>query len=81
MANKEIVFDGNNPELICKLMEEHGDSTFPFYGTNDLGEEIEIHIAKTSVIHKTYQKNGWVRLNYYDEHGLPAGEMFDGKWN
>ena len=80
MENKQISFDGNNPALIRELMKKYGDSKFPFYGTNKEGEEIEIHIGKTSVIHKTYQKNGWLRANHYDENGLPAGEIFEGRW-
>lgn len=80
MRNNEIFFDGLDAELIRSLMEEYGDSKFPFYGTNEDGEEVEIHIAKTSVVHKTFQKNGWVRVNYYDEYGYPEGEMFEGRW-
>lgn len=80
MENKQISFDGNNPALIRELMKKYGDSKFPFYGTNTEGEEIEIHIGKTNMIYKTYQKNGFVRVNYYDENGLPDGETFDGKW-
>lgn len=78
--DNEIYFDGNNPKLIRSLMEEHGDSKFPYYGKNEDGEDIEIHICKTSIIHKTYQNNGWVRANYYDENGYPNGEMFEGRW-
>jgi len=80
MNDTGIFFDSNNPKLICKLMEEYGESTFPFFGTNEEGEDIELHISKTSLIYKTYQTNGWVRLNYFDENGAPAGETFDGKW-
>lgn len=75
-----IVFDGNNPELIRNLMEQYGDSKFPYHGINEDGEDIEIHICKSSVVHKTYQNNGWLRVNYYDKNGLPNGEMFDGRW-
>lgn len=76
----EIFFDGNNPNLLRDLMLEYGDSEFPFYGTNEDGEDIEIHICKTGIIYKTCQSNGWVRVNHYDEEGLPAGETFEGKW-
>ena len=76
-----IYFDSNNPKLLRSLMKEHGNSIFPFYGKNEDGEDIEIHIAESSIIHKTYQKNGWLRANYFDENGLPDGEIFEGKWN
>lgn len=80
MKDNKIFFDNNNPKLIRNLMEKYGDSKFPFYGKNENGEDIEIHIGKTDVIYKTYQNNGWIRVNYYDENGLPNGETFDGRW-
>lgn len=76
-----ICFDGNNPKLLRSLMEKHGNSKFPFYGENEDGERVEIHIGKSNIVYKTYQKNGWLRANYFDENGLPDGEIFEGKWN
>ena len=61
-------------------MKGHGNSQFPFFGENEDGERIEIHIAEDSIIYKTYQKNGWIRVNYFDENGIEDGETFDGKW-
>jgi hypothetical protein len=80
MSNNEVFFDGNDPKLLRNLMEQHGTSEFPFYGKNEDGEDIEIHICKTSIILKTNQHNGWLRVNYFDESGLPAGETFEGRW-
>lgn len=76
----EIQFDSSNPKMLRDLMKEHGRSKFPFYGKNDEGEDIEIHIAEDNIIHKTYQKNGWLRVNYFDADGYPAGETFEGRW-
>ena len=76
----EIYFDGNNSELLRNLMEEYGNSEFPYHGENTEGEEIEIHICKDSIVYKTYQQNSWIRVNYYDEDGMPDGETFEGKW-
>lgn len=75
-----IYFDSNNPALIRSLMEEYGDSKFPFFGENDNGESIEIHICPTSVIHVTYQNNGWIRKDCFDEHGYYEAEMYGGRW-
>lgn len=77
----EIQFDSNDPKLLRTLMKEHGSSRFPFYGKNDEGEDIEIHISKNSIIYKTYQSNGWLRANHYDADGYPAGETFEGRWD
>ena len=79
MNGNKIVFDGNNPGALHTLMECE-NSKFPHYGKNENGEDIEIHISKTSIIYKTYQSNGWLRVNYYDENGLPNGETFEGRW-
>lgn len=80
MNNGGIFFDSSNPKLICKLMELYGDSQYPYLGTNESGEDIELHISKTSVICKTYQSNGWLRANHFDENGYPNCETFEGRW-
>lgn len=79
--NDEIQFDSNNPQLLRTLMKEYGSSRFPFYGKNDEGEDIEIHISKDSIIYKTYQNNRWLRVNHFDSEGYPAGETFEGRWD
>lgn len=80
MFENQVQFDSNNPGLIRNLMKEYGNSDSPFFGKNDEGEDIEIHISKDSIIYKTYQSNGWLRVNYFDSDGYPAGETFDGRW-
>lgn len=79
MSNN-ILFNGNDAEGLKKLMAEHGNSHSPKYGKNAAGEDVEIHIAKDSIVYKTYQSNGWLRVNHYDENGQPAGETFEGRW-
>lgn len=80
MNKTRIFFDSTNPSLLRSLMEEYGDSKYPFDGENEDGEKTEIHISKEEIIYKTMQKNGWVRVNYFDENGIEAGETFDGRW-
>lgn len=76
----KIFFDSTDSALLRSLMEEYGDSKYPFYGKNEDGEDTEIHISKEEIIYKTMQSNGWVRVNYFDENGIEAGETFDGRW-
>ena len=78
--NKKITFDGNNPENIRSLMKEYGNSVSPYYGKNVDGEETEIHISHDNIIYKTYQNNGWVRVNEYNSNGLLESETFEGRW-
>ena len=73
----QINFDSTNPALLRQLMKEHGDSPAPFVGTNDDGERITISIGTNIILLTTYQKNGWIRKNYFDANGNPAGETFE----
>ena len=72
----------NFGDIACrrKMMELYGDSTFPFSGTNEDGEDVLVSISKTGIVVSTNQSNGWVRVNYYDQDGFPAGETYDGRW-
>ena len=69
-----------DPDCKVRLMRNYGHCA-PFEGTNAEGERVILSIAPESILLETHQKNGWIRKNYYDENGFPAGEMFDGKWN
>lgn len=75
----ELAKDFNNIKSRKALMKEFGDSKQAFSGINEDGEAILISIAKDSIIVKTNQSNGWVRVNYYDENGNPEGESFEGR--
>lgn len=63
-----------------KLMELYGDSEAMYSGENEDGESVVLSIAHDSIILKTFQKNGWTKVNYYDECGFPEGETFEGRW-
>ena len=75
----ELSKDFNDRETRVLLMNEFGDSKQAFSGINEDGEAILISIAKDSIVVKTNQSNGWVRVNYYDENGNPEGETFEGR--
>ena len=76
---KQIAFDSSDLDGMLKLMDEHGDSKFPFTGTNEQMEQISISIAKDRIDVVTYQDNGWVRRNVYHRDGTRE-ELFEGKW-
>ncbi|WP_417342055.1 hypothetical protein [Evtepia gabavorous] len=65
------------------IMRDYGDSQFPFFGENEEGEDVEIHVCKDSITVVTYQKNGWVRRNVYthSDGDITSEELFDGKYN
>ena len=75
--NDQIHFDSTDTALLRQLMKEHGDSQFPFFGTNEDGETIEISIIHDGIVLRTFQRNGWIRKNYFDKDGYLEGETFE----
>ena len=69
----------NNIENRKALMREFGHSETAFCGMNVDGEAILISIKPDSIVVKTNQSNGWVRVNYYDELGNQEGEAYEGR--
>ena len=63
-----------------EIMKEFGGSPLPFHGQNEDGEQVLASIRKDGITIQTYQSNGWLRINYYDQNGAAAGETFNGKW-
>lgn len=64
-----------------EIIEKFADSEQAFSGQNEDGEDVEIHVAESGIILKTYQSNGWLRVNYYGADGHAEGETFEGKWD
>jgi hypothetical protein len=64
-----------------ELMHKYGEGSQPYDGVNEDGEQVIVSISTDSVVVKTYQGNGWTRVNYYDEEGYPDGETFEGRWD
>lgn len=63
-----------------QIIRKYGTCKSMYFGKNEHGESVYLSVAKTGIILKTEQHNGWVRVNYYDEKGFPTGESFDGRW-
>lgn len=71
----------NEPEIRRQIMREYGDSTTAFCGTNEDNELVEMSVFLDKIIVKTYQQNGWLRVNHFDECGYPSGETYEGRWD
>lgn len=67
-------------EVRKQIMAEYGDSDTAFLGENADGETVEMSVYKDKIIVKTYQNNGWVRVDHYDSDGCYEAEMYEGKW-
>ena len=67
-------------EVRKQIMAEYGDSDTAFLGENADGETVEMSVYKDKIIVKTYQNNGWVRVDHYDSDGYYEAEMYGGKW-
>ncbi len=75
-----IRFDPKDWDSILKIMDEHGHSKTMYPGTNEKGEEVWISPYPDRVVIKTFQKNGWVRINtFWKDHTVE--ETFDGRWD
>lgn len=76
----ELTKNFKDPAVRCLLMKEYSDCR-GFQGTNEDGEEVFVSINPDSIVVTTFQKNGWMRDNYYNAEGYPDGEAYTGKWN
>lgn len=72
--------DFNDVKIRKQIIEQYKNVDTAFTGENEHGEMVELHIGSEELITKTYQDNGWVRVNYYDSEGEPTGETFEGRW-
>ena len=70
----------NNPEEVKKAIESYKDFPDMLMGGNPKEESIEISFTESAATVKTYQNNGWVRVNYYNSEGYCEGETFEGRW-
>lgn len=65
-----------------QIIQEYGDSPNMFFGENADGEKVIMSVSREKgIVLTTYQKNGWLRINYYDADGFAQDETFDGRWN
>ena len=85
MENQKNIFtvDPANPNSLLEIMKKHGSNQFPFFGKNENGESVEIHVCSNSITLITYQKNGWLRRNIYTDSGdgnIISEELFDGRY-
>ena len=76
---KTIKFDPTDLNGMISLMDDYGDSTTMYPGTNEDGEDIHISIYHDRIVVSTMQENGWNRINTYWRDGTRE-ETFDGKW-
>lgn len=63
-----------------KLMDLYGDNQGTYGGVNENGEDVLVAIDHNGIEVSTFQENGWLRKNFYDEDGFDAGESYEGRW-
>ena len=79
MRLNELAKDFNRCEVRRTLMREFGESEAAYSGVNADGEDILLSIFSDRIIVSTNQRNGWVRVNFYDADGYAEGETFKGR--
>lgn len=80
MRLNELAKDFNRCEVRRTLMREFGESETAYSGVNADGENVLLSIFSDRIIVSTNQRNGWVRVNFYDADGYAEGETFKGRW-
>lgn len=80
MRLNELARDFDRCEVRRTLMREFGKSETAYTGVNADGEDVLLIIFTDHITVSTYQRNGWVRVNYYDADGYAEGETFKGRW-
>lgn len=68
MTNAIFTVDPDDYEGLTAIMDNHYMDN-PFFGTNENGENVIIEVVKDSVTVKTFQSNGWERINTYYRDG------------
>lgn len=73
--------DFSNPEEVREAISRFKDCPGIFSGRNQNNEEIWISFFSDSTAElRTFQNNGWERVNYYSCDGECECETFEGKW-
>ena len=80
MRLNELAKDFDRCEVRRTLMREFGESETAYSGVNADGENVLLSIFSDRIIVSTNQRNGWVRVNFYDADGYAEGETFKGRW-
>lgn len=77
---KQLILDFSNPEEVKEAIKRYRHLDHSVDGINQNGEQQHISFSESGAVLTTYQANGFVRINYFDENGQLEGEAFDGRW-
>lgn len=71
--------DLGNPEQVKDLINNNESSLYDT--VNEDGEKVFVYLDKgIGMDVKTYQENGWIRVDSFDNDGFKTDEMFEGRW-
>lgn len=68
-----------DPAARQEIMKNFGEAHDPFFGTNEEGDLVVMEVRTCSIVTRTFQSNGWTRINFYSQDGSPSGETYE-KW-
>ena len=64
-----IQFNPEDLDGMCALMDAYGDSEQAMWGTNERGEDTMMSISPNEIVVRTFQSNGFCRINVYYRDG------------
>lgn len=70
----------SEPKSVKTNINKYKNLDYMIFGKNTNDEDMDISFSEDGVVTKTYQNNGWLRVNYYDKNGFMECETFEGKW-
>lgn len=69
IKSEKVVIDFNDWSSILKAMKNYSTIDYPLNSTNQDGERQLISIWSDKIIVRTFQSNGWTRINtYHDDY-------------
>lgn len=64
-----------------RIIELFRESDVLYDGTNESGERVFLSVSDSGILIRTWQSNGYVRVDEYDEDGYLVGEIYDSRWD
>ena len=64
-----LVLNPDNLTELRAVMDRHGEAYATYFGANERGEDIQVTVTHDRLALRTYQSNGWQRVDVYRREG------------
>ncbi|HDR7066985.1 TPA: hypothetical protein QCW42_004091 [Bacillus cereus] len=78
--SEKLAWDFSDREEIKRLIETTENGMYESH--NEDGNKVIVFVQQGAGLDThTYQSNGWIRVDSYDENGFWEGDTFSGRWD